>query len=53
MNVPIHKLGSFTTDGAPAMTSENVGLIGLCKKDPTFPDFFSYHCVHYQQALYT
>jgi hypothetical protein len=28
MNAPIHKLGSITTDGAPAMTSENV--IGLC-----------------------
>jgi hypothetical protein len=28
MNVPIHKLGSITRDGAPAMTSENV--IGLC-----------------------
>jgi hypothetical protein len=34
MNVPIHKLVSITTDGAPAMSSENVGLIGLCKKIP-------------------
>jgi hypothetical protein len=41
MNVPIHKLMSVTTDDAPAMTSENVGLIALCKKDPAFPDFFS------------
>jgi hypothetical protein len=29
INVPIHKLVSITTDGPPAMTSENVGLIGL------------------------
>jgi hypothetical protein len=36
MNVPIHKLVSVTKDGAPAITSENVGLIGLCKKYPAF-----------------
>jgi hypothetical protein len=36
MNVPIHKLESITTDGAPAMTSENV-LIGLYKKRSHFP----------------
>jgi hypothetical protein len=53
MNVPIHKLVSITTDGAPAMTNENVGLTGLCKKDPAFPDFFSYHCVIHWQALCT
>jgi hypothetical protein len=51
MNAPIHKLVSITTDGAPAMTSENAGLIGLCKKDPAFLDYFSYHCVVHQQAL--
>jgi hypothetical protein len=38
MNVPIHKLVSVTTDGAPAMTSENFGLNGIRKKDPAFPD---------------
>jgi hypothetical protein len=53
MNVPIYKLVSVTTDGASAITSENVGLIGLCRKDPTSPDFFSYHCVIHQQALCT
>jgi hypothetical protein len=37
MNVTIHKLMSITTDGAPAMTSENVGLTGLCKKRSRFP----------------
>jgi hypothetical protein len=53
MNVSIHKLVSIITDGAPAMTGENVGFIGLCKKDPAFPIFFSYHCVIHQQALCT
>jgi hypothetical protein len=53
MNIPIHKLVLVTTDGAPAMTSENDGLIGLWKKDPAFKDFFSYHCVIHQQALCT
>jgi hypothetical protein len=53
MTVPIHKLVSITTDGATAMTSENVGLIGLYKKDPTSPDLFNYHCAIHQQALCT
>jgi hypothetical protein len=52
INVPIHKLVSVTTDGAPAMTSKNVGLIGLYKKNPVFTDFFSCHCVIHQQTLY-
>jgi hypothetical protein len=51
MNVPIHKLVSVTTDGAPAMASENVGLIPLWKKVLAFPVIYSYHCVIHQQAL--
>ena len=31
MNAPIHKRVSFTTDGAPALTSKDVGLIGVGK----------------------
>jgi hypothetical protein len=41
MNVPIHKLVLVTTDGAAAMTSGNVGLIGLCKKRFFYPRLFS------------
>jgi len=51
INVPIHKLVSITTYGVPAMTNKNVGLIGLCKKDRTFPYFFSYHCIIHQQVI--
>jgi hypothetical protein len=32
MDVSIHKLESITKDGAPAITSGNVSLIGLGKK---------------------
>jgi hypothetical protein len=54
MNVLIHKFVPITTDGAPAMTSENVDLIlGFSKEDPTFPGFFSYHYVSHQQVLCT
>jgi hypothetical protein len=30
IKLPIHKLVSVTTEGAPAMITENVGSIGLC-----------------------
>jgi len=52
MNVPIHKLVSVTTDDIPAMTSENVCLTELCKKDPTLPDFFSYQCYSTARSVY-
>jgi hypothetical protein len=34
MNIPTHKPVSVTTDGALAMTSEHLGLIGLAKNSP-------------------
>jgi hypothetical protein len=34
LDVSHHTLVSISTDGVPAMTSENVGLIGLYKKNP-------------------
>jgi hypothetical protein len=47
-NILIHKLVSTTTEGAPAMTSEIVGLIGFRK------EYFAFcHFVTHQQALYT
>jgi hypothetical protein len=41
MNIPIHKLLSVTADSAPVVTNESVGLTGLYKKVPVFPEVFS------------
>lgn len=49
--IPIQKLVSITTDGAPAMRGVHSGFCALCRKDPDFPPFISYHCVIHQQAL--
>ncbi|KAJ4927678.1 hypothetical protein JOQ06_015481, partial [Pogonophryne albipinna] len=37
--IPIHKIVSFTTDGAPAMLGVRSGFVALCRKDPDFPPF--------------
>lgn len=50
-NIEIKKLICIATDGAPAMTGQNTGFIGLCSKDPTFPKFVAYHCIIHQQVL--
>ena len=50
-NVPIEKLVSITTDGAPAMTGRHSGFIALCKADPDFPKIVNYHCIIHQQAI--
>ncbi|QQP40840.1 Uncharacterized protein FKW44_015026 [Caligus rogercresseyi] len=49
--IPLQKLVSITTDGAPAMTGQHVGFIAHCKSDPAFPKFVQYHCIIHQQAL--
>ncbi|XP_047137577.1 general transcription factor II-I repeat domain-containing protein 2A-like [Hydra vulgaris] len=38
-NVPINKLVSVATDGASAMAGKHLGLIGLLKSDPKYPEF--------------
>uniref|UniRef100_A0A8C5SPD7 SCAN box domain-containing protein n=1 Tax=Laticauda laticaudata TaxID=8630 RepID=A0A8C5SPD7_LATLA len=50
-NLPLHKLSSITTDGAPAMVGSLDGFIAHCQKDETFPKFISYHCIIHQEAL--
>ncbi|KAG8451802.1 hypothetical protein GDO86_003847 [Hymenochirus boettgeri] len=50
-NIQIQKLVSITTDGAPAFTGRTNGFLALCRKDSSFPKFFSYHCIIHQQAL--
>lgn len=51
INMPLHKLSAITTDGATAMVGKNIGLIALSKKDKSFPNFMSYHCIIHQEAL--
>lgn len=51
INMPLHKLSAITTDGAPAMVGKNKGFIALCKKDESFSNFMSYHCIIHQEAL--
>ena len=49
--IPVCKLVSITTDGAPAMVGCRNGFVAKCREDEVFPDFLSYHCIIHQQAL--
>lgn len=49
--VPLEKLVSVTTDGAPAMIGRQNGFISHCIKDTNFPTFLHYHCIIHQQVL--
>lgn len=49
--LPLFKLVSITSDGAPAMVGRYNGFINLCRADDDFPDFLSYHCIIHQQTL--
>ncbi|XP_022162363.1 general transcription factor II-I repeat domain-containing protein 2-like [Myzus persicae] len=49
--IPIEKLVSITTDGAPSFCGNKKGFLALCKNDNSFPHFFQYHCIIHQQAL--
>ena len=49
--LPLVKLISITTDGAPAMVGSSNGFIALCKQNNFFPNFIHYHCIIHQQAL--
>lgn len=49
--LPMFKLVSITTDGAPAMVGRCNGFIAKCKEEDAFPDFLNYHCIIHQQAL--
>ncbi|GFV56112.1 uncharacterized protein TNCV_993611 [Trichonephila clavipes] len=50
-NIPIYKVVSMTTDGAPSMTDTVNGILAICMRDDEFPHFLSYHCIIHQQAL--
>ncbi|KAL7381747.1 hypothetical protein ABVT39_010657 [Epinephelus coioides] len=49
--IPIEKLVSVTTDGAPAMTGCHSGFIVHCKAALDFPKFLNYCCIIHQQAI--
>ncbi|GLV31379.1 hypothetical protein CBL_20013 [Carabus blaptoides fortunei] len=51
LKVPLFKLVSITTDGAPAMIGRINGFISLCQNEDEFPAFLSYHCIIHQQVL--
>lgn len=49
--IPIQKLVSITTDGAPALRGSKNGFLALCQRDESFPQFLTYHCILHQQSL--
>uniref|UniRef100_H3B7Z8 DUF4371 domain-containing protein n=1 Tax=Latimeria chalumnae TaxID=7897 RepID=H3B7Z8_LATCH len=49
--LPLQKLTAIATDGASAMLGSVSGLVGLCKTDKRFPEFWTFHCVVHQEQL--
>lgn len=49
--IPMYKLVSMTTDGAPSMIGPINGFLAMCRRDDNFPKFLSYHCIIHQEAL--
>ena len=49
--LPLVKIISITTDGAPAMVGSSNGFIALCKQNNSFPNFIYYHCTIHQEVL--
>uniref|UniRef100_K7F4P2 SPIN-DOC-like zinc-finger domain-containing protein n=1 Tax=Pelodiscus sinensis TaxID=13735 RepID=K7F4P2_PELSI len=50
-NIPIKKLVSITTDGAPATLGANAGFVAFCRNDSDVPSFVNYHCIIHQQVV--
>ena len=50
-DVPLNKLVSVATNGAPAMVGKRVGLIGLMKCNANFPAFLPIHCIIHREHL--
>ena len=49
--LPIAKLTAIITDGAPAMIGSMNGLVGLCKADQIFPEFWNFHCIIHREQF--
>ncbi|XP_067144229.1 general transcription factor II-I repeat domain-containing protein 2-like [Centruroides vittatus] len=52
-DVPLNKLVSIATDGAPAMLGKKIGLIGLLRDDSQIPQFIPIHCIIHREHLVT
>lgn len=50
-SVPIKKLVSVATDGAPAMRGPINGLLALMNADAMYPNFISVHCIIHREHL--
>ncbi|KAG1927924.1 protein FAM200B [Pimephales promelas] len=50
-DLQLSKLTAISTDGAPAMLGSGKGLVGLCKADDRFPEFWTFHCIIHQEHL--
>ena len=50
-NLPTAKLTAIITDVAPAMIGSVNGLVGLCKADQTFSEFWNFHCIIHREQL--
>ena len=52
-HVVLNKLVRVATSGAPKMVGKRVGLTGLMKCDPNFPEFLPIHCIIHREHLAT
>lgn len=52
-DVPLDKLVSIATDGAPGILGKKIGLIGLLRDDSRIPQFIPIHCIIQQEHLVT
>lgn len=50
-NMSFEKLTAIVTDGAPSMIGSVNGLVGLCKGDDAFPEFWNFHCIIHREQL--
>ncbi|KAI2646261.1 General transcription factor II-I repeat domain-containing protein 2 [Labeo rohita] len=50
-NLQLSKLTAIVTDRALAMLGSEKGLVGLCKADDRFPEFWTFHCIIHQEHL--
>ncbi|CAM4640738.1 unnamed protein product [Lepidochelys kempii] len=50
-HLPLQKLTAIATDGSPSMWGSVNGLVGLCKIDKSFPEFWTFHFIIHQEQL--